>query len=118
MASNPHVNKVIFGGRTLIDISGDTVAANKMLSGTTAHDKSGAAVTGNIPSQAAQTITPGTTDQTIASGKYLTGAQTIKGSQYLVASNIRNGVTIFGVEGTLALPSISQDSTTKILSIA
>lgn len=36
----------------------------------------------------------------------------------IVASNIKSGVTILGVAGSLALPSISQDSTTKILSIS
>lgn len=36
----------------------------------------------------------------------------------IIASNIKSGVTILGVAGTLSLPSISQDSTTKILSIA
>ena len=36
----------------------------------------------------------------------------------IIASNIKNGVTILGVAGSLALPSISQDSTTKVLSIA
>lgn len=36
----------------------------------------------------------------------------------LTASNIKQGVTLLGVSGSLALPSISQDSTTKILSIA
>ena len=47
MASNPYVNKVqLADGTTLIDISSDTVAAGKMLSGTTAHDKSGAQITG------------------------------------------------------------------------
>lgn len=50
--------------------------------------------------QAAQTITPTTSDQTIASGKYLTGTQTIKGDANLVAGNIKNGTTIFGVMGT------------------
>jgi len=50
--------------------------------------------------QAAQTITPTTSDQTIAAGKYLTGAQTIKGDANLIAENIKSGVTIFGVEGT------------------
>lgn len=54
----------------------------------------------SIQRQAAQTITPTTTDQTIASGKYLTGAQTIKGDANLVAANIADGVTIFGVTGT------------------
>lgn len=50
--------------------------------------------------QAAQTITPGTTNKTIASGRYLTGAQTIKGDSNLVAGNIKSGVSIFGVAGT------------------
>lgn len=50
--------------------------------------------------QAAQTITPGTTNKTIASGRYLTGTQTIKGDSNLVAGNIKSGVSIFGVAGT------------------
>lgn len=50
--------------------------------------------------QAAQTITPGTTNKTIASGRYLTGTQTIKGDANLVAANIVKGVSIFGVTGT------------------
>lgn len=33
------INKVIYGGRTLIDLSGDTVTADKILDGFTAHDK-------------------------------------------------------------------------------
>lgn len=36
----------------------------------------------------------------------------------IVASNIKSGVTILGVAGSLSLPSISQDSTTKVLSIS
>lgn len=53
-----------------------------------------------LTTQAAQTITPGTTNQTIAAGKYLTGAQTIAGDSNLVAANIAEGVSIFGVTGT------------------
>lgn len=34
------------------------------------------------------------------------------------AANILSGKTILGVAGTLALPSISQDATTKVLSIS
>lgn len=94
------VNKVVYGGNTLIDLSADTVAANKMLAGITGHDKAGNPITGNIPSQAAQTITPGTADKTIAAGKYLSGKQTIKGDANLVAGNIAKGVSIFGVTGT------------------
>lgn len=53
-----------------------------------------------LTTQAAQTITPTTTSQTIASGKYLTGTQTILGDANLVAENIKDGVAIFGVTGT------------------
>lgn len=49
MANNPYVNKIVLAdGRTLIDLTSDTVAANKMLSGTTAHDATGAEVTGTL----------------------------------------------------------------------
>ena len=76
-----------------------TAAADKILSGYTAYIK-GSKVTGNIASQGAQTITPGTSNKTIAAGKYLSGAQTIKGDANLVAGNIVKGKSIFGVAGT------------------
>lgn len=40
------INKVIYGGETLIDLTGDTVTADKILSGFTAHDKGGESITG------------------------------------------------------------------------
>lgn len=58
--------------------------------------------TKQLTTQGAQTITPGTSNKTIASGRYLTGAQTIKGDANLVAANIKKDVTIFGVRGTNA----------------
>ena len=51
------------------------------------------------PTKGAQTYTPTTTDQTISSGRWLTGDQTIKGDANLVAANIKSGVSIFGVNG-------------------
>lgn len=39
-------NKIIYGGNTLIDLTGDTVSADKVAKDVTFHDKSGAAVTG------------------------------------------------------------------------
>lgn len=47
MANNQYVNKVIYGNTTLIDISSDTVTASDILTGKTAHDKSGAPITGS-----------------------------------------------------------------------
>lgn len=61
---------------------------------------SSVSLTANVTTKAAATITPGTTNQSIASGTYLTGAQTISGDANLVASNIKNGTTIFGVTGS------------------
>lgn len=72
--------------------------AGHILSGKTAYVK-GSKVTGTIASKAAATYTPGTSDQTIAAGQYLSGAQTIKGDADLKTENIKAGVTIFGVEG-------------------
>ena len=88
-----------------------------MLSGKTAY-AGGTKYTGSIASKAAQTYTPGTGDQTIAAGQYLGGAQTIKGDANLSGGNILSGVTIFGVAGTLTVPTVSQDSTTKVLTIS
>ena len=48
-----------------------------------------------------QTITPGQTDQMIRFGQYLTGSQIIKGDSNLKSANIKSGVSIFGVVGTL-----------------
>ena len=75
------------------------VASNQMLKGYTALVK-GSVVTGTIPSKGATTYTPGTTNQTIASGNYLSGVQTIKGDANLVAGNIAKGKNIFGVTGS------------------
>ena len=56
--------------------------------------------TKQLTTKGAATITPGTSGQTIASGTYLTGAQTVKGDANLIAGNIKKGVSIFGVAGS------------------
>ena len=57
-------------------------------------------LTASVTTKAAATITPGTSNQTIASGTYLTGTQTISGDANLVAGNIKKDVSIFGVTGS------------------
>lgn len=52
--------------------------------------------TQQLTTQAAQTIHPSTSDQTISSGRYLTGTQTIKAvtTTNLTAENIKSGVVV------------------------
>lgn len=40
------VNKVVYGGNTLIDLSSDTVTAEKLVAGATAHNAKGEKITG------------------------------------------------------------------------
>lgn len=134
------INKVIYGGTTLIDLSADTATKDKILSGFTAHDKSGEKITGSC------TYDSDTQDATVAvaemlEGKtaYARGAKLIgtmpnndavsgeistKDGVYtipqgyhdgsgavkitkteqdkLIPANIRDGITILGVEGTMS----------------
>lgn len=90
-------------GTPYVDPStGDLTVQFKADTAGMAYTKSSYSITdeGAFNVKGAQTYTPGTTDQTIASGQYLTGNQTILGDANLIASNIVSGVTIFGVTGT------------------
>lgn len=66
-----------------------------ILSGHSAYDNAGNLIVGTISSKAAATYYPSTSDQTIASGQYLSGAQTIKAvtTTNVTAANIKYGVT-------------------------
>ena len=58
-------------------------------------------LTASVNTKEWATITPTTTDQTIASGTYLTGSQVIKGDANLLPENILSGKTIFNVTGSV-----------------
>lgn len=78
-----------------------TVSAGYVSSGTAGTITVSGSVTKQLTTQAAKTITPTTNDQTaVASGRYTTGAVTVKGDSNLVAENIKSGTSIFGVTGT------------------
>lgn len=84
-------------------LSTPTVSSSGLVTaqvGTSGYISSGTKKTLQLTTKGAATITPGTSDQTIASGQYLTGAQTVKGDANLVAGNIKSGVSIFGVAGS------------------
>lgn len=133
-------NKIVYGGKTLIDLTADTVEASKLLSGYTAHDKSGAIITGScdfdVNSQDATaslgevlatktfyargqkytgtmpnngkvtgTISNLTTTFPIAQGYHDgSGSVGIASTEIakIKAENIREGVTILGVLGTMS----------------
>ena len=61
------VNKVIYGGNVLIDLTADTVTADKLAQGLTAHDKSGEQITGT------STLDSDTSDATAAAAEILSG---------------------------------------------
>lgn len=83
-----------------VDLSSVTVTENVILQGYKAYNKNGTLIVGTIPSKQATTYTPTAKDQTINSGYYLSGIQTIKGDSNLVAGNIKKGVKLFGITGT------------------
>lgn len=96
----------------------DAVASN-ILNGKVAFGSSGS-ITGNMANNGATggTISTKSGTVTIPAGYTTGGTVALSGVTDCVADNILSGKTILGVSGTLAMPSISQDSTTKILSIS
>lgn len=66
-------------------------------------------VAGTMASKAAATYYPTTSDQTIAAGQYLSGAQTIKAvsQQNLTAANIKKGVTVLVKNGSGNIYSVT-----------
>lgn len=140
MPTNSYNSKVIFNGDVLMDLTGDTVTADKLLKGITAHGKDGAPITGTCDWDAA------TGDATAAAAEILTGKTAyVKGKKVtgtmpnrgavagkistkagaytvpqgyhdgsgkvaidsteqakLIPTNIREGVTVLGVEGTMS----------------
>lgn len=138
--ADKHVNKVIYDGNVLIDLTQDTVIADKLSSGYTAHDKSGAVITGTNTFDADTSDATATKAEILATktayvnGQKLVGTMTNNGAvtgtisakaqEYtipqgfhdgsgkvsiasteqakLIPENIRQGVTVLGVEGTMS----------------
>ena len=91
------INKVIYGGRTLIDLTSDTITAADLANGVTAHDKSGAAITGT------STFDSDTSDDTVAVGQILAGKTAHARGAQLTGTMPNNGA----VTGTITTKSQS-----------
>lgn len=81
-----------------VSVTPNVTTAGYISSGTAGN--SNVSLTASVTTKAAATITPGTSNQTINSGTYLTGTQTISGDSNLTAGNIKKNVSIFGVTGS------------------
>ena len=112
--SSPSSNTIQL--KKTVSVTPNVTAAGYISAGTAGNAE--ITLTGATTTKGAATITPGTSNQTISSGTYLTGTQTISGDANLVAANIKSGVSIFGVSGSLSSVAVSQDSVTKVLSIS
>ena len=134
MAQNVVINGVTYQNVPEVDIpkngggtakffdtdDGDITSAD-VLAGKIGYNASGS-VTGSMANNGSTsgTISTKAGTVTIPSGYTSGGTVSIDSTEQakIIASNIKNGVTLLGVAGSLALPSISQDSTSKILSIS
>lgn len=132
MAQNVIINGVTYSNVPEVDIpkSGggtakffDTAAADlsagDLLTGKSAYGSSGV-VNGSMANNGSTGGTIGTKagTVTIPAGYTSGGTVSLTNVTDCVSANILSGKSILGVSGSLALPSISQDSTTKILSIS
>ena len=99
-------NKIMLSsGEVLIDLSGDTVEAGKVLDGLTFHGRSGDPLTGTMSDNGDVTgvIDTKAGQYTIPQGYHDGGGKVgIDAAEQtkLIAENIKNGVTILGVPGT------------------
>lgn len=85
-----NISKVVYGGKTLIDLTADTVTADKILKGATAHDKSGASIVG------ACTFNADTSDATATGAEILSG-KTAYVNGVKITGEMRNNGAVSGV---------------------
>ena len=98
----------VSGNSSVVDTGAGDASASDILQGKKAY-VAGSEVTGNIAGKGAHTYTPGTSNQTIDAGQYLSGTQTISGDGDLVADKIKEGENIFGVAGTFPSDGTATD---------
>lgn len=104
-------NKVIYGTTVLIDLTADTVTKDKILTGFTAHDASGASITGtcayDVNSQ----------DATVKVAEMLTGKTAYARGSKLTGTMVNNGavsLTIDTASGSVTIPQGYHDGSGKV----
>lgn len=105
------INKVIYGGDTLIDLTSDTVVAEKLLDGITAHDKSGAIITGTCTNDV------DSTDATVVAAEILDGKTAYARGAIITGSMVNNGAvagTITTKAGQYTVPIGYHDGSGKV----
>lgn len=120
--SVPEVDIPKSGGGTakFYDTAGaGSASASDVLSGVTVYGANGA-ITGSMPNNGSTSGTISTKGGTVTiPAGYTTGGTVNLGNVTdLTAQNLLSGKTVLGVAGALTLPTISQDATTKVLSIS
>jgi len=99
------ISKVIFGTRTLVDLTADTVRGEKMAAGITAHDSAGERIVGSLPENGAADgeITSRDGAVTVPAGITAGGAVRIGAAERekIIPENIRRGVTVLGIAGEM-----------------
>lgn len=95
MADNQYVNKVVYGGNTLIDLTGDDVTASDVLTGKKFHLPSGAPGVGTCAFDA------DTSDATAVAAEILLSKTAYKNGEKLTGTMPNNGA-VSGVIGTVS----------------
>ena len=98
-AANIRQGVNLFGVEGAGILASGNAAPGQVLNGISFSNSSGAA-TGTMPDNGAVTLVPTTTNVAIAQG-YHNGSGYVQGDADLAAANIRQGVDLFGVDGTL-----------------
>lgn len=115
------VPKATSGTAKFYDTSSADITSTDVMTGKTGFGANGS-VSGSIANNGSTsgTISTKAGTVTIPAGYTSGGTVGISSTEQakIIASNIKSGVTLLGVAGSLSLPTISQDSTTKILSIS
>lgn len=109
------------GTATFYDATDCTAASADLLTGKKAITNTGEIDGGMVENGATGgTISTKAGTVSIPAGHTTGGSVSISTTEQnkIIAANIKSGVTILGVAGSMTAPTISQDSTTKVLSIS